>query len=201
MVWSCQSETGPHSTMHYVSKFKLLHKRSAFVVLPVSKLALIPCQTSQFMYWKVHLLQLCPPFRLYNCFLQLARFIQRTLVLERINHRPNFPLFIQLLQQKQMQDILIGMNFFGAGIGRADDILCFFLGDHFDTVIQQHCPQAKEWLSHQLKSAGHCTYTMARILLWLYSLLHREQVSVHFVILLTGKTMHTLLPLETPEQD
>ena len=88
---------------------------------------------------------------------------------------------IQLLQQKQMQNILTGMKFFGAGIGRAEDILCFFLGDHFDTVIERHCPQAKEWLSHQLKSAGHCTYTMARTLLWLYSLLHREQVSVHFV--------------------
>ena len=88
---------------------------------------------------------------------------------------------IQLLQQKQMQNILTGMKFFGAGIGRAEDIPCFFLGDQFDAVIERHCPDAKEWLSHQLKSTGHCTYAMARILLWLCSLLHHEQVSVHFV--------------------
>ena len=97
-----------------------------------------------------------------------------------------------------MQNILTGMKFFGAGIGRAEDILCFFLGDHFDTVIEWHCPQAKEWLSHQLKSAGHCTYTMARTLLWLYSLLYREQVSVHFVHIADSEIMHTLLLSVTP---
>ena len=51
----------------------------------------------------------------------------------------------------------------------------------YDTIIERHCPHAKEWFSHQLKSAGQCTYTMARILLLLYSLLHREQMSIHFV--------------------
>ena len=85
---------------------------------------------------------------------------------------------IQLLQQKQMQNILIGMKFFGA---RAEDIPPFFLGNNFEAVIERHCPSAKEWLSQQLQATGHCTYAMARILLWLYSLLHREQVSVHFI--------------------
>ena len=73
------------------------------------------------------------------------------------------------------------MKFFGAGIGRAEDLLQFFFGHNYDAVVERHCPQAKEWISHQLKSAGQCTSTMAQILLWLYSLLHHEQVSVHFV--------------------
>ena len=55
---------------------------------------------------------------------------------------------IQLLQQKQMQNIITGMKFFGAGIGRTEDLLCFFLAGDYDTVIERHCPQAKEWLSH-----------------------------------------------------
>ena len=59
------------------------------------------------------------------------------------------------------------MKFFGAGIGRAEDLLCFFLGDNYDTVIERHCPQAKEWIS----ASNH-----GRISLWLYSLLHREQI-------------------------
>ena len=88
---------------------------------------------------------------------------------------------IQLLQQKQMQSIITGMKFFGAGIGRAEDLLYFFFGNNYDAVVERHCPLTKEWISHQLKSAGQCTYTMAQILLWLYSLLHHEQVSVHFV--------------------
>ena len=33
---------------------------------------------------------------------------------------------IQLMQHKQMQDILTGMRFFGAGIGGSEDILPFF---------------------------------------------------------------------------
>ena len=91
------------------------------------------------------------------------------------------PTAIQLLQEKQMQSILVGMRFFGAGIGRAEDLLQFFFGHNYDAVVERHCPQAKEWISHKLKSAGQCTSTMAQILLWLYSLLHHEQVSVHFV--------------------
>ena len=91
------------------------------------------------------------------------------------------PTAIQLLQEKQMQNILVGMRFFGAGIGKAEDLLQFFFGHNYDAVVERHCPQAKEWISHQLKSAGQCTSTMAQILLWLYSLLHYEQVSVHFV--------------------
>ena len=80
-----------------------------------------------------------------------------------------------------MQSILIGMKFFGAGIGRAEDLLQFFFGHNYDAVVERHCPQAEEWISHKLKSAGQCTSTMAQILLWLYSLLHHEQVSFHFV--------------------
>ena len=81
-----------------------------------------------------------------------------------------------------MQNILTGMKFSERKLDELKkDIPCFFLGDQFDAVIERHCPYAKAWLSHQLKSIGHCTYAMARILLWLYSLLHHEQVSVHFV--------------------
>ena len=85
------------------------------------------------------------------------------------------PTAIQLLQKKQMQSILIGMKFFGAGIGRAEDLLQFFFGHNYDAVVERHCPQAKEWISHQLKSAGQCTSTMAQILLWLHSLLHHRK--------------------------
>ena len=88
---------------------------------------------------------------------------------------------IQSIQQQQMQDILTGMRFLGAGIGRSEDILPFFLGDNVETTIARHCPNVKEWLSHQLQSSAHCTHTMAQTLLWIYSLMHREQMSVHFV--------------------
>ena len=88
---------------------------------------------------------------------------------------------IQLMQQKQMQDVLTGMRFFGAGIGRPEDILPFFLSDNADTIIERHCPYVKEWLSHQSQSSAHCTYAMAQTLLWMYSLMHREQLSVHIV--------------------
>ena len=88
---------------------------------------------------------------------------------------------IQLVQQKQMQDILTGMRFFGAGIGRSEDILPFFLSDNADTAVERHCPHAKAWLSHQLQSSAHCTHAMAQTLLWIYSLMHREQLSVHIV--------------------
>ena len=88
---------------------------------------------------------------------------------------------IQLIQQQQMQDILTGMRFLGAGIGRSEDILPFFLSDNADTTVERHCPHVKEWLSHQLQSSAHCTHTMAQTLLWIYSLMHREQMSVHFV--------------------
>ena len=91
------------------------------------------------------------------------------------------PTAIQLLQEQHMQSILVGMRFFGAGIGRTEDLLQFFFGHNYDAVVERHCPQAKEWISNKLKSAGQCTSTMAQLLLWLYSLLHREQVSVHFV--------------------
>ena len=73
------------------------------------------------------------------------------------------------------------MKFFGAGIGRAEDLLQFFLGHNYDATIERHCPQAKEWISHMLRSVGRCTSTMTQLLLWLYSILHREQISVHLV--------------------
>ena len=38
-----------------------------------------------------------------------------------------------------MQSILIGMKFFGAGIGRAEDLLQFFLGHNYDAAIERHC--------------------------------------------------------------
>ena len=88
---------------------------------------------------------------------------------------------IQSIQQQQMQDILTGMRFFGAGIGRSEDILPFFLSDNVETTIAQYYPNVKEWLSHQLQASAHCTHTMAQTLLWIYSLMHREQLSVHFV--------------------
>ena len=91
------------------------------------------------------------------------------------------PTAVQLLQEKHMQSILIGMKFFGAGIGRAEDLLQFFLGHNYDATIERHCPQAKEWISHMLRSVGRCTSTMTQLLLWLYSILHREQISVHLV--------------------
>ena len=52
-----------------------------------------------------------------------------------------------------MQNILVGMRFFGAGIGKAEDLLQFFFGHNYDAVVERHCPQAKEWISHKLKSA------------------------------------------------
>ena len=88
---------------------------------------------------------------------------------------------VQLMQHKQMQDILTGMRFFGAGIGSSEDILPFFFGDNTDAIIDQRCPHMKEWLLHQLQSCAHCTYAMAQTLLYVYSLLHQEHLSVHFV--------------------
>ena len=38
---------------------------------------------------------------------------------------------IQLLQQKQMQSIITGMKFFGAGIGRAEDLLYYYIMSKF----------------------------------------------------------------------
>ena len=88
---------------------------------------------------------------------------------------------IRVVQEKQMQDILIGMRFFGAGIGRSEDILPFFLSDNANAAVERHCPHAKEWLSRQLQSVAHCAHAMAQTLLWIYSLMHREQLSVHIV--------------------
>ena len=48
------------------------------------------------------------------------------------------PTAIQLLQKKQMQSILVGMRFFGAGIGRAEDLLQFFFGHNYDAVVERH---------------------------------------------------------------
>ena len=88
---------------------------------------------------------------------------------------------IQLMQRKQMQDILTGMRFFGAGVGVSEDILPFFFGDNAEAIIERHCPHMREWLMHQLQSCAHCTYAMAQTLLCMYSLLHREHLSIHFV--------------------
>ena len=88
---------------------------------------------------------------------------------------------IRVVQEKQMQDILTGMRFFGAGIGRSEDILPFFLSDNANAAVERHCPHAKEWLSRQLQSVAHCTHAMAQTLLWIYSLMHREQLSIHIV--------------------
>ena len=85
------------------------------------------------------------------------------------------------MQRKQMQDILTGMRFFGAGVGVSEDILPFFFGDNAEAIIERHCPHMREWLMHQLQSCAHCTYAMAQTLLCMYSLLHRELLSVHIV--------------------
>ena len=108
------------------------------------------------------------------------------------------PTAIQLLQEKQMQSILVGMRFFGAGIGRAEDLLQFFFGHNYDAVVERHCPQAKEWISTNLnlldsapppwhKFCFGCTpyYIMSKFLFILF-------------ILLTGKIKHILLPSGTP---
>ena len=88
---------------------------------------------------------------------------------------------IQLLQQDRMHALLTGMRFFGAGVGHPDEILRFFFGDNAEAAIDQHCPQAKHWVLAQLRSSARCTQTMAQTLLWIYSLLHKTQQSVHIV--------------------
>jgi hypothetical protein len=49
---------------------------------------------------------------------------------------------IQTLQQEHMHALLAGMRFFGAGIGRAEDIPFFFLGNSAESIIyRESLPQ------------------------------------------------------------
>ena len=87
----------------------------------------------------------------------------------------------QTLQQENMHALLTGMRFFGAGIGCAEDIPFFFLGNSAESIIENQCPNAKEWLANQLHMCVHCTASMAQTLLFFYCLMHKEQRTVHTV--------------------
>ena len=88
---------------------------------------------------------------------------------------------IQLMQQQQMQDVLTGMRFFGAGIGKSEDIIPFFFSETADAIIERHCLAGKDWLLQQLQLSSQCTSAMAQTLLLIYSLMHQEKSSIHFV--------------------
>ena len=108
---------------------------------------------------------------------------------------------IQLLQQEHMHDLLMGMRFFGAGIGQPEDIPSFFFGDEADAIIARHCPYTTEWLTNQLRACTHCTAAMAQVLLYLYCLMHKEQLTVHIVHIMDWEDQACMIALgDAPAQ-
>ena len=90
---------------------------------------------------------------------------------------------IQMIKQRQMQDILTGMRFFGAGISQVGDILPFFFGQAADDFLATCDSERKEWVAKQLVSCVQNSNAMMRILLFVLTLLHQQKRFTHVVFI------------------
>ena len=77
---------------------------------------------------------------------------------------------IHLIKQRQMQDILTGMRFFGAGIGRIGDIFSFFFGQPIEVLLTHYDAEHKELLAKQLASCAQNSGAMMQILLFILTI-------------------------------
>ena len=90
---------------------------------------------------------------------------------------------IQVIKQKQMQDILTGMRFFGAGINQVGDILSFFFGQTAEDLLAQYDAEHKEWVAKQLASCVQNSGAMIQILLFALTQLHQQKRFTHVVFI------------------
>ena len=90
---------------------------------------------------------------------------------------------IHLIKQRQMQDILTGMRFFGAGISQIDEIFSFFFGRPIDDLLAHYDVEHKELLTKQLVSCGQNAGAMMQILLFVLTVLHQQELYTHFVLI------------------
>ena len=90
---------------------------------------------------------------------------------------------IQAIKQRQMQDILTGMRFFGAGISQVGDILSFFFGQATEDLLATRDPAHKEWVARQLASCVQNSGAMMQILLFALTLLHQQKRFTHVVFI------------------
>ena len=90
---------------------------------------------------------------------------------------------IQMIKQRQMQDILTGMRFFGAGISQGGDILSFFFGQAAENLLATCDSECKEWVAKQLVSCVQNSGAMMQILLFALTLLHQQKRFTHVVFI------------------
>ena len=88
---------------------------------------------------------------------------------------------IGLLQRQNMQDVLTGMRFFGAGISQPDDIFRFFFSEPAEVVMDAHHVDNKQYFLRRLEICSQCTHSMAQLLLLLFALTQRTKSSIHIV--------------------
>ena len=90
---------------------------------------------------------------------------------------------IQVIRQRQMQDILTGMRFFGAGISQVGDIFSFFFGQTAEDLLAQCDAEHKEWVAKQLASCVHNSGAMLQIVLFVLTRLHQQKRFTHVVFI------------------
>ena len=88
---------------------------------------------------------------------------------------------IQLLQQQNMQDVLTGMRFFGAGINQPGDIFPFFFSEPAEAVMDTYHVDNKQYFLQQLETCPQSAHSMAQVLLLLFTVTQRAQSSIHMV--------------------
>ena len=88
---------------------------------------------------------------------------------------------IRLLQQQNMQDVLTGMRFFGAGISQPDDIFPFVFSEPAEAVMDAYHVDNKQYFLQHLGICPQCTHSMAQLLLLLFAVTQRAKSSIHIV--------------------